>query len=137
MTCRHKSGDMNCSSRYRSPVEVPGPRVEVKVPTPTPMVDAANFVIEDLVRVGAYMVLKVRYPSCKKCEYEGLKVMVLPGVTEIQILKWKKIDPHFRYPEDQLTTEAPSPIARFPGSVEGWTAAVEYAQWKSRGGDPK
>jgi len=82
--------------------------------------------------------MKVKYPSCKKCDYEGNKVMVFLNVSEKDILKWKEIDPHFRAPvEDQYVKsinreprKAPSPAARFPASDEGWKDAIEYAKRK-------
>ena len=55
--------------------------------------------------------------------------MVFLDVTELQALKWKKIDPHFRGPKP-LATEAPSPAARFPGSAAGWSDAINYARSK-------
>ena len=66
------------------------------------------------------MVLKVKYPSCKNCSYEGIKVMVFLDTTALDALRWKRIDPHFK-------DKAPSPAARFPASDEGWNDALAYA----------
>src|SRR3954464_15358276 len=112
MTCHHGPGDTSCSS-YQSFAPL------------TP--DSSNYTIEDVCRVGQNVVLKVKYPNCSNCAYEGNKVMVFLNVTETQILRWKKIDPHFRDPVRAiLSSEAPSPAARFPASPEGWKDAIQY-----------
>lgn len=118
MVCRHAAGDPNCgSNQYRySPPE----------PT-TP--DKKKYNIVDVERVGSHVVLKVLYPNCSKCSYEGNKVMVFLDVLEKDILKWREIDPHFRGPT-KIATEAPSPAARFPASPEGWIDAITYARGK-------
>jgi hypothetical protein len=55
--------------------------------------------------------------------------MVFLNITEIQALKWKEIDPHFRDDKNTVTA-APSPAARFPASPQGWSDAIEYARTK-------
>src|SRR6185437_5794087 len=91
--------------------------------------DAEKYTIEDFFRTGANIVLKVKYPNCASCAYEGTKVMVFLNVSEAQILRWRRIDPHFRDPKvKDLPTSAPSPAARFPASIDGWNQAVEYAR---------
>ena len=43
-------------------------------------------------------------------------------------LQWKHIDPHFRDPGISVAyDEAPSPVARFPATNEGWEDAFSYA----------
>jgi hypothetical protein len=80
------------------------------------------------------MVMKVKYPNCSICAYEGNKVMVFLNTKALDVLKWKKIDPHFRDLKLKNTTrEAPSPAARFPASDEGWQDAVSYATSKMKG----
>lgn len=91
--------------------------------------DAENFTIEDAVVVGENLVLKVKYPNCKRCTYEGNKVMVYLKTDPLKALKWKKIDPHFRGP-GRTDKEAPSPAARFPASPEGWQDALAFAKAK-------
>lgn len=119
MTCRHSPGDPNCTSaKYNSDYSPPKP-------------DKANYKIEDVHRVGPHLVLKVRYPNCSMCAYEGHKIMVFLNVTELAALKWQEIDPHFRDPKKSTTArQAPSPAARFPASPEGWADAVAYATGK-------
>ena len=128
MTCRHAKGDPNCSSsanyvgRYDSGGYVP------KTP------DASNYTVEEIERVGPHLVLRVKYPNCANCNYEGNKIMVFLSVTEAQVLRWRKIDPHFRDPKRVcLPADAPSPAARFPGNAEGWADAIAYAKFKARG----
>lgn len=135
MTCHHGPNDPNCSSHpsnvaarqseYREQERV---RLEVAARTP----DKEKYEILDFLRVGDHVVLKVLYPNCSKCSYEGAKVMVFLNVTEAQMLKWKEIDPHFRDPKHQPAKhEAPGPAARFPASSEGWQDAVSYAKTKT------
>lgn len=93
------------------------------------MPDKKNYSIVDVERVGPHVVLKVFYPNCSACSYEGNKVMVFLNILEKDILKWREIDPHFRGPT-KIATEAPSPAARFPANAEGWSDAIAYAHGK-------
>lgn len=72
------------------------------------------------------LALKVRYPSCTACEYEGTKILVFENVTLRDVVFWREIDPHFRAPQKK-DRAAPSPIARFPGNDAGWKNAVRFA----------
>jgi hypothetical protein len=116
MTCRHEDGDPRCTTRSRTKAPI------------TP--DAENYEIEQVERVGNNLVMKVKYPNCANCSFEGKKVMVFLNVTEEQALKWKKIDPHFRDSQGLPPSlkEAPSPAARFPASTDGWCDALSYAR---------
>jgi len=129
MVCRHSADDPNCSSHRNyivDPYKYPSSLSSETPETP----DSSKYTIEDAKRIGAHLVLKVKYPNCFNCSYEGNKIMVFLNVTEIDVLKWKKIDPHFRDPKRKAVNEAPSPAARFPGSPEGWSDALAYAQGK-------
>ncbi len=129
MTCHHLKGDPNCgssASNYASAAPA------------TP--DSSNYSIEEAEWIGPHMVVKVKYPNCRNCAYEGNKVMVFLDISATQALKWKKIDPHFRAPQrvdialgigKVSASEAPSPAARFPGSPEGWQDALDYARGKT------
>ena len=136
--CRHGIGDPSCSS-YQSRLDnVRSDYERYVAPSNTP--DPDKFSITRFERVGKHVVLQAKYESCAKCSYEGNKVMVFLDVTEVQLISWRKIDPHFRaQPRSGLTpmpwpkNEAPSPAARFPATVEGWEDAVAYAQHKSKG----
>lgn len=117
MTCRHMPGDPSCSSSrsYQEPAKP----------------DSENYHVEDVQTVGTHLVMKVRYPNCSRCSYEGVKVMVWLDVSLIDAIRWRKIDPHFRDPKkSRLPTEAPGPSARFPASPEGWRDAILYANAK-------
>lgn len=131
MTCRHQKYDPNCSS-YQSRIDtLEQDYAKQIVGQTTP--DAERFHVEDSAEVGNYLVLKVSYPNCKNCSYEGVKVMVFEGVGLKDAIKWKKIDPHFRELTSS-TTEATSPIARFPASDQGWHDAIGYA--RNKAGNP-
>lgn len=123
MTCHHRAGDPACSST-RSAQDAAYERGRASA---TP--DAENYEIEEAEPVGHHLVLKVRYPNCAKCSYEGVKILVFLNTTAAQALKWKRIDPHFREAK-AVTTEAPGPAARFPASKEGWQDALTYARLK-------
>lgn len=140
MICRHSPGDSSCSSHrdYVDPYRTNAPDVYSQVgvgyaaaTVETP--DAEKYTIERFERVGDHVVLDVLYPNCKKCAYEGHKVMVFLNVTEMQAMRWRTIDPHFRDTKKKLpgATEAPSPAVRFPASLEGWADAIEYAERKA------
>lgn len=152
MICRHSKGDPNCGSSggssrveyvYRDvPCNKPHKEAGDMVLTP----DSKNYDIEAVEKIGPHLVLKVSYPNCKKCAYEGNKVMVFLNTTELDVLRWKEIDPHFRPQKEEGTQyakgalkdpkKAPSPAARFPASDEGWKDAIEYTRTKSLIGKP-
>lgn len=91
-----------------------------------------NYEILDALPVGECLVLRVKYPSCTLCEYEGVKVMVFLKVNPLDALRWREIDPHFRpAPKTLDPKQAPSPAARFPGTMQGWMDAQQYAKSKS------
>lgn len=130
MTCRHSPGDPNCSSHkdYRDPYVAPVTRASKKSTTP----DAENYEIIKFQRVGKHVVLKVLYPNCSHCSYEGHKVMVYLNISEAEMVSWRVMDPHFTDPKTpKKRGQAPGPNARFPGSETGWEDAVNYAGGKS------
>lgn len=136
MTCRHKPGDPACGSYARESAAEDAraekrraDRAEAALLARTP--DSANYQIAEVERVGQHIVLKVTYPNCAKCSYEGNKVMVFLDVAEATVIRWRIIDPHFRDPKVKVdSTSAPSPAARFPASPEGWRDAITYARSK-------
>lgn len=137
MTCRHAAGDPSCSShpmnvdaREREHMEEERARLRGLTP------DAKAYEIVDVVRVGRNLVMKVLYPNCARCAFEGNKVLVYLDIAEVDVLRWRSIDPHFRAPEERNPREAPSPAARFPASKQGWDDALEYAERKNRGLGP-
>ncbi len=132
MTCRHGPYDPNCGS-YRSNIETLKTDYSKQIlGSITP--DASKFEVEDAEQVGAHLVLKVRYPNCASCSYEGSKVMVFLDATLSQAIKWKTIDPHFRDPTTELASNvAPGPNARFPATASGMVDAKQYAMSKNIG----
>lgn len=130
MTCRHAPGDPSCSSHPDHPDNPMNYRArEIEERTPDPN----HYDVIEVEQVGNWVVMQVKYPNCRRCEFEGLKTMVFEGVTLKDVIRWKRIDPHFRDPKRKgVPTEAPSPVARFPGTKEGWADAMEYAQRKAR-----
>lgn len=119
--CRHEPGDPDCSSN--------GGGAYYAGPT-TP--DKTKYEIIDVARAGTHLTLKVRYPNCARCAYEGVKVLVFLDVAEVDVLRWREIDPHFRPSEKQPETEAPSPAARFPATDQGWKDALAYMRTRVR-----
>ncbi len=132
MTCRHGPGDPNCGSHpdnilRQARAQVERERADLKAKTP----DAENYEVLDVVEVGPHLVMKAQYPNCIKCSYEGTKVMVFLNCKPLDVIKWRKIDPHFREPSKlENKKEAPGPNARFPASTEGWADAMAYARGK-------
>ncbi len=57
MTCRHAPG-YHDNDRYEPP-SAPA------TPSPT------NYEIVEVIRVGAHLVIKILYPNCRACSYEG------------------------------------------------------------------
>lgn len=139
MTCRHSPGDPNCSShpdrQYERAQESQRERdkeaaiLKALASKDTP--DAKHYEVVGVVEVSSHLVMKVLFPNCSHCSFEGSKVIVWLNTTPLQALMWKQIDPHFR--DKKAATNplhAPGPDARFPASPDGWIDAVEYAKSK-------
>lgn len=126
MVCRHSGNDPSCSSHkdYVDPYRSYSAQPE------TP--DKSNYNVEEVKRLNQHLVLKVSYPNCRNCVYEGNKVMVFLNTSPEEALLWKEIDPHFRDPKKVAKNAAPSPAARFPATSEGWADAIVFAQGKSK-----
>lgn len=136
MTCKHSKGDPECSSTKPEQAIAWLNRKYpdfMRAAPATP--DARTYDVLDVARVGEHLVLKVRYPNCAKCAFEGTKVMVFLDVPEAQAMRWRRIDPHFR-DANPLSDEAPSPAARFPATSEGWRDALAYAATKGKEAKP-
>jgi hypothetical protein len=158
MTCRHTGNDPNCSNyrgpygdidpyekswkratenyeremqsaveRYKSSSNVSS-KTEVKPVTPvTPVTpDSMKYEILEIEEMSKFLVMKVKYPNCSQCSFEGTKVLVLEA-TLAQAIFWNEIDPHFR-DEKPTKKKAPSPIARFPATGEGWKNAIAFTR---------
>lgn len=118
MICRHSPGDRSCTTQYPPPPE----------PVLTP--DVSKFEIIEAEQVGPHLVLKVKYPNCARCAFEGTKILIYEHCTAMHALKWRRIDPHFRNTQGKQVpaSEAPCPLARFPASDAGWADALHYAK---------
>ena len=66
-------------------------------------------------------VAEVYYPNCTT--FEGKKILVMRGVTDKIVKKFKSLDPHF--------VEDGGIIARFPSTAEGMEDAIQYAELKA------
>ena len=146
MVCKHKRGDPKCTSGkspkalwdtaasalrvaqwYSAmPKEYEGMFGRGAAPV-TP--DASEYEILKAETLHGHLILCVRYPSCASCAYEGVKVMVYGGISYKDALYWREIDPHFADPSGaRAPYQAPPPVARFPGSDEGWERALAFVR---------
>jgi hypothetical protein len=150
MTCRHGPNDLNCSHhpsnlqarQYELENESEEKKrrktvndLQSKIRQLESMVqtspDSQNYEVLTVHEVGTFLVLRVRYPNCAKCAYEGTKVMVYSGISLKDAFFWRTIDPHFRGPlQGAIKKVAPSPCARFPGDETGWKDAIAFATMK-------
>lgn len=93
--------------------------------------DSEKFKVLDAKEIDGHLLLKVLYPNCASCAFEGTKVLLFFNMKAIDALRWRKIDPHFTN-QKRLSDEAPSPNARFPASKEGWEQAIAFAHLMKR-----
>ena len=137
MTCRCRSREEHAARAVRRVaesaetyrVQAEKEALEKKVQALSP--DNSRFRILKAQPVDNNLVLKVEYPNCKACSYEGIKVIVFQDVSPSDALLWETLDPHFR--ELDLSGgsnphAAPPPFARFPASDPGWAAAIRCAE---------
>jgi hypothetical protein len=121
MTCRHAPGDHSCTTRYPIYNNI----VNTEPLTP----DSKKFeILEVIDSYLPYLILKVKYPNCNKCSYEGTKILVYENLSIKDLIYWKEIDPHFSNSKSKDKTKSPSPIARFPASVIGMTHACRFIE---------
>lgn len=93
--------------------------------------DNERFDILRSEQVGPTLVVEIEYPNCAACAYEGHKVLVFTDTNLSQAIRWRRVDPHFRPPEDHTDPKiAPPPSARFPATPNGWEDALGYAKTK-------
>ena len=84
--------------------------------------DPSVYTILDHRQIGPFLVLKVVYDNIKEEKFERVKIMVLVA-TPIDLLKMKKLDPHF--------SDGGIVVARFEPTNEGWSDAIHYAEFKN------
>jgi len=102
-----------------SPPPPTEPEKKVKKVSGNP--DPFNYKIVSAKEVGRFLILKINYPDCNN--YEGNKILVFRGVTLIDVVNQRVIDPHF-FADAKLV----SPIARFVPTDEGWDMAVRLTE---------
>lgn len=128
MTCRHSKDDLSCSKN-----ETRRERLYALEAQAQNSPDATRFEIDaHLAQLGNSALTTMWGPTASTA-YEGKKVLVYLGVGLKDVIKWRRLDPHFRAEVKQrATNEAPSPAARFPASTEGWADALAWAASKWR-----
>lgn len=88
-----------------------------KLPNPDP----ANYKIVKAKEIGNFLIVMINYPDC--INYEGQKILLFQGVTLIDLVNQKYIDPHF-FKDKKYA----SPIARFVPDEKGWDMAETLAK---------
>jgi hypothetical protein len=84
--------------------------------------DPKNYKIIKAEEFNGALVLWIIYPNCTN--YEGKKILVFEqGVTLLDIVNQKLIDPHFSSNKTYI-----SPIARFEPTDRGWDWAKYFAK---------
>jgi hypothetical protein len=93
--------------------------------------DPENFIIEKVEERGGFLIAQILYPNCRN--YEGRKLLLYEGITEEQLRRNRRLDPHFCDHGGHV-----SPVARFEPTEAGWryarTVADECAPQKKRRG---
>jgi hypothetical protein len=101
-------------NEYHPGVATPEP------PNPEPPnPDPTNFRILQAEQQGEFLLLKVHYPDCTN--YEGNKVLLFKGVTLLDVVNQKVIDPHF----NESGKGRHYPVARFAPTEQGWEMALK------------
>jgi hypothetical protein len=131
MSCHHSPDDLECTShpRHQEYIELKSKPRPKKIDVP----DMTKYTILEVQPYNTSILLKVQYENCKEqaCSYKGTKILVWLNTPLINVVKWRRIDPHFleqdktKLPEDT----APSPDARFPASAEGYRNAIKFMEY--------
>lgn len=82
---------------------------EKKLPNPDPQ----NYNIIKVLEKDGFILMELHYPDCTN--YEGRKILLFKGVTLVDLINQKIIDPHF-FQDEKIA----SPIARFIPDKTGW-----------------
>lgn len=90
-----------------------------KVKSPNP--DPHNYKLVQAEERHGFLLVKIVYPDCTN--YEGQKILLFKGVTLIDLVNQKYIDPHFFQ-----SKEVVSPIARFVPTDAGWQMALDLIE---------
>jgi len=81
--------------------------------------DPNNYKVVKAKELAGHLILQLNYPDCTN--YEGNKILVFKGITLIDLINQRKIDPHF-FKHSQYK----SPIARFEPTDMGWIMAETF-----------
>ena len=80
--------------------------------------DPYNFKVIKVEKLNEYHIMEVNYPNCTN--FKGNKILVFEGLSDLDIINMKSLDPHFN--EDSYL------IARFAPSSDGWDMAVTLCE---------
>lgn len=81
-----------------------------------------QYEILDHTTVNGHLILKLKYKTAKN--YDGLKILVFDkGVTAVDLLQQRWIDPHFLESD-----KAHYPVARFEPTERGWEWARAFCE---------
>lgn len=94
---------------------MPVPRTVTVTGNPNP----DNYKVVKAKEMLGHLILQLNYPDC--VNYEGNKILVFKGVTLIDLINQRKIDPHFF-----KNSQYKSPIARFEPTDLGWQMAEVF-----------
>lgn len=99
--------------------------------------DPRNYDVINLMRMGEFVVVRVRYPDCTN--YEGVKVLVFDirhfdylekcAATKKVLRYTRPLDPHFCG-----SARHPTPVARFKPDREGMKMALAFCRSYRKGG---
>lgn len=87
----------------------------------TPNPDPTNFIINQTITIGKFVILGITYPDCTN--FEGKKILVYKDVAASELMRQKTIDPHFSNSKVHHT-----PIARFKPDGEGLGFAIDFCK---------
>lgn len=79
-----------------------------------PIADPSDYSILDRYFNQGVVALKVHYPKCET--YGGVKILILEGVTQLELMNLKELDPHF-------LGHKTSPCVRVAADDKGWQRA--------------
>lgn len=98
-----------------------GSRLDSRTPPTSNQPDPANYHVLRMAEVGPFLLIELQYLDCTN--YEGKKILVFRGVTPVQLMNQRLIDPHFSNSDKYA-----SPIARFVPTDEGWEMAEKFCK---------
>jgi hypothetical protein len=100
---------------HGKPCKSPNESSSPKNGPPNP--DPHNYKFIRVQETAGFLLVQLNYPDCTN--YEGNKILLFKGVTLVELINQKYIDPHFFQ-----SKEVRSPVARFVPTDEGWNMAL-------------